>query len=269
MSASKSWRRRLEVKIVTGWSNPGGSTVANINLCNLFNENNIDATLYGPHDWHLDKCKSGVLSEADPQEGDKLILHFITPPRKLPGAKIILSCHETNLFPLKDIDLSYYDLVHFVSNSQKNWHSVNHPSVIIPNVLNELVETRKSTKVAGVIGSIDRHKRTDLSIRRALDDGWEKVYLYGNVTDPEYFSTAVKPMLGGKVEHKGYCEQTQEMYDSVDSVYHSSERETFNYIQVECDQTNTEYHGLDSNDPSSDIWDNDRIVETWTKYLKL
>lgn len=49
------------VKILSGWSNKGGSTFAFINLTNELNKNGIDTTFYGPHNWHLDKCKSGLL----------------------------------------------------------------------------------------------------------------------------------------------------------------------------------------------------------------
>ena len=51
------------VKIISGWSDRGGSTFAFINLTNKLNESGIDTTFYGPHPWHLDKCKSGLLDE--------------------------------------------------------------------------------------------------------------------------------------------------------------------------------------------------------------
>ena len=45
------------VKIVSGISMSGGSTIILINLTNLFNSKGIDTTFYGPHDFHLNKCK--------------------------------------------------------------------------------------------------------------------------------------------------------------------------------------------------------------------
>ena len=51
------------VKIVSGWSNRGGSTFAFINLTNALNKAGYDTTFYGPHEWHLDKCKSGRMNE--------------------------------------------------------------------------------------------------------------------------------------------------------------------------------------------------------------
>ena len=53
------------IKICTGWSNPGGSTTAFINLCNLFNESGHECTMYGPHDWHLTKCKGDNINNED------------------------------------------------------------------------------------------------------------------------------------------------------------------------------------------------------------
>ena len=53
----------MKVKIVSGWSNPGGSTAHHISLTNLLNDNGYDCTFYGPHDWHKDKCKSANIQE--------------------------------------------------------------------------------------------------------------------------------------------------------------------------------------------------------------
>ena len=52
------------IKIISGWSDKGGSTFAFINLTNTLNEYGYDATFYGPHTWHLDKCKSGILDNS-------------------------------------------------------------------------------------------------------------------------------------------------------------------------------------------------------------
>ena len=68
----------MRVKIVSGWSGTGGSSTANINLTNLFNDNNIDCTFYGPHDWHLDKCRGAKLQAATTKESDNIIYQSIT-----------------------------------------------------------------------------------------------------------------------------------------------------------------------------------------------
>ena len=65
------------IKIFTGWSNPGGSTTALINLCNLFNDNGYECVMYGPHPWHLNKCRGAQLQTATTKESDKIIYHFL------------------------------------------------------------------------------------------------------------------------------------------------------------------------------------------------
>ena len=65
------------IKIVSAWSNPGGSTVHFIDLCNLLNDNGFDCTFYGYHTWHLDKCKSGTFNNVYLEEDDILISHFV------------------------------------------------------------------------------------------------------------------------------------------------------------------------------------------------
>ena len=59
------------------------------------------------------------------------------------------------------------------------------------------------------------------------------------------------------------------MYDSLNSVYHSSKRETFNYIKAECEQTGTKYFGLDENDPNATYLDRKEILELWKEALEL
>ena len=67
-----------KVRILSGWSNPGGSTVAFINLTNLLNKGGIDTTFYGPHSWHLDKCKAELTNRLDISDpNETLIAHFV------------------------------------------------------------------------------------------------------------------------------------------------------------------------------------------------
>lgn len=266
--------KKPKVKIISGWSNPGGSTTAFINLCNLFNLNGIDCTFYGPHEWHLDKCQASTF-DPDPFNDNAecvLISHFCQIPEQTNllennWTKHILSCHETHLFPLSQMELDQYDLIHYVSNSQRKWHAVNHPYKIIPNVLSELEDTGKNPEVAGVIGSIDPHKQVHTSVERALKDGYKKVLVYGNPTDIEYLRKFKSVLTQPGVEAVGYEDDKQKMYDSVGEVYHSSVRETFNYIKAECQMTGTKYNGLDSAESHADYWDNERILEAWISLL--
>ena len=266
-----------KVKIISGWSDPGGSTVAFINLCNLFNDNGIECTYYGPHKWHLNKCNSASMDKISLAEDDNVLTHFIRPGSNLKKAcrRHVLSCHETNMYPLakmiKDgrIKKDEYSFFQYVSESQREWHRVFTPYQIIPNVISEVKPSKCSEKVAGVIGSIDPHKRTHLSIKRALDDGFEKVYLFGTITDVDYFNLRVLPLMSKQVEYMGHTDNKQEMYDKISSVYHSSKRETFNLVKAECQKAEVEYLGLNSADSSAEYLSNEDILNKWKEALEL
>ena len=259
-----------KIKIMSGWTAAGGSTIANINLCNLFNEKGLDCTFYGSHPWHMDKCKGAFLDKATVNEDDEILLvHFLKMPARPPAAKkVVLSCHEKALYPVKSIS-KFWDDVHFVSEAQKKWHGEG--GFIIPNVLSKLKKTNKSSKkTAGVIGSVDRNKMTHISIRKAIDEGFKNILIYGVVTDQEYFDNMVKMYEDeGVIEMKGHEADKQKMYDSVSKVFHSSKSETFNFIIPECNMTGTEYEGSASADPSPIILSDDEIFDAWMKCLEI
>tara|TARA_R110002051_G_scaffold148100_1_gene220711 strand:- start:1484 stop:2254 length:771 start_codon:yes stop_codon:yes gene_type:complete len=253
------------ISIVSGWTNPGGSTVHFIELCNLLNDNGFDCTFYGPHSWHLDKCKSGTPSDVSLIDDDVLITHYVRVRNRV--RKHILSCHETNMFPLKDMDLQCYDTIHYVSDFQRKWHSVDHPSVVIPPVVNKVKWKDPKNNTAGIIGSIDCHKQTHLSIERAIKDGRSKVILFGTINDAKYFNESVMPFLDDPdyVFVAGHIDDKEEMYSKVSVVYHSSKRETYGLVEAEC-----KLAGIPFNGPSNhqDILDKDEILEKWTNVLK-
>lgn len=258
-----------KIKIVSGWSNPGGSTVHHIGLTNLLNQNGFDCTFYGPHEWHMDKCKSSHIKDCKLTGDDILISHFIqVPPTSV--RKHILSCHETNLFPLKQISLDAYDVIHFVSDYQKKWHGVNHPSVVIPGLIDKVKWSSPNNKTAGVIGSIDEHKQTHVSVQRAFDAGYEKVLLFGQINDKPYFDKKIAPMLLTKnVSIMNYCEDKEKMYNSVEAVYHSSKRECLPTIQGECINAGIPYFGLKCNMRNVEDYefDDKEILSKWRVVL--
>tara|TARA_R110002074_G_scaffold196401_1_gene363218 strand:+ start:1134 stop:1916 length:783 start_codon:yes stop_codon:yes gene_type:complete len=258
-----------KIKILSGWSNPGGSTTSFINLCNMFNENGLDCTFYGPHTFPLGQCNFDLLENcAVNEEGEVLISHFLKlPERPEASKKVILACHEKEVYKVKDVK-PFWDDIAYVSNSQMFWQGI--PGTVIPNVITHLVKSEDSSKkLAGVIGSIDKNKNTHVSIQRALDDGFDEVYLYGMVTDQEYYKESVEHYVTeGKAIIKGYEPSTQKVYDSLTDVYHSSLSETFNLIKAECDLTGTLYHGLDSAESGAEYWDNDKILKAWKELIK-
>jgi hypothetical protein len=259
------------IKILTGWSNPGGSTTAHINLCKLFNANGMPCGLWGPHEWHLNKVPGGLLKDVHTSETDTLIYHFLESPIKPKVHKLIYSCHETNIKPIRSFDYTMFDTIHFVSEGQRKWHNINCNSVVIPNVLDDLVPNPKGKEViAGVIGSIDCHKQSHLSVQRALEDGYPQIVLCGALSDPYYWEERIKPLVDkhpGRIFHIGYRENKQKMYDCFHEVYHSSLRETYNLVKAECILTNTKYNGLATADTDGEVWNNQDILNAWKKIL--
>jgi hypothetical protein len=254
-----------KVKIVSSWTNPGGGTVAHISLTNLLNDNGIDCTFYGPHEWHLDKCRGDHINNAQLSEKDTLVSHFIQIPPTIKVKKHILYCHEKDLFPLKKINLKPYDAIVFVSNSQKKWHSVNHPSVIIPAPVEQVRWTNPDNKKAGVVGSIDENKQTHKSIERALKDGYKEIFLFGDVTDLPYFNKFVSPFVNsGEAVLMGHEDDKEEMYNVVSEVYHSSISETYGLVEAECKLANIPFNGPSNN---QEILDEEEILERWKKIL--
>ena len=251
------------IRILSGFTGPGGSTVAFSNLVNLFNNNGMKACLYGPHEWTGIKCaykREEPLINTD----DTVIYHFRKPPDSR-CAKLILSTHETEIFPVKAVEGLKYDAVHFVSDFQKKWQGVD--GTVIPNVVTKYDPSIKLKKVAGVIGSIDQNKRVHTSIQRALDEGHDDVRVYGNITDGGYFATKVLPLLGEKVSYRGVSSDMKAVYATVTDVYHSPKMETFNLIKAECKYANVDYHGDEGNDTQAEYWDDDKILEAWKGLL--
>jgi len=123
--------------------------------------------------------------------------------------------------------------------------------------------------VAGVIGSFDFNKQTHISIQRALDDGCEKVLLFGNVSENEYFSTYVKPLLSEKVILVGFLEDKQKMYDMVGRVYLSSLSEVASLVRDECFITNTKFFGNAATEHNGEILTNEEIMKLWVNTLEL
>lgn len=253
------------IKIISGWSEAGGSTVAHINLCNALNENGLECKFYGPHTWHLDKCNSDLIQNLTINKEDIIIAHFINLP-KLNCKKMIYSCHESSLDPLSNRDLSMYSKVHYVSRWQQKFHNIPKSYFILPNVLDDLKMNEKhKEKIGGIIGSVDYNKQTHISIKQALEDGCEKVYLFGKITDQPYFQNYVQDLISDKVILYGYSDNKQAMYDMITDVYQNSIRETWGYVAGECQITGTKYH---SNGMCNfEFMEKIDIVNSWKKVL--
>lgn len=272
-----------DVAIITGWSNIGGSTECYVNLTNALNENGLNTILVGPHKWHLDRCNGKLLADVNGDTATNVIWHFMRITSDIPllkNSNSILSCHETIYNPIfksyaPQIANGLFDHFHFVSDRQREWQIAqvgiksNKSMHVIPNLLDpKLSKERRSPskKVGGVIGSLDRHKQTHISIEKALDDGCEIVRVFGNNSDPDYVRDYVSPLLNDpRVLFHGSIDDKNKMYASVSDVYHYSSNETWGYIQAECEYLNIPFHTNLANNinPIS----NDNILDMWKDIL--
>lgn len=260
------------IKIATGYSNVGGSTTALANLCNLFNDNGLTCELYGPSPWVQKLLKHNCYFDINKlkfERDDTLIYHYLNLTRRPPVRKLILSCHETDVFEIKKVNPAY-DKLHFVSNFQKNWHGVD--GFVIPNILNKYTksEKRKQNKVAGIVGSIDHHKRTAMSIERASKDvDVSRIELWGQITHLDHFLIEVVPKLNENIVYCGISNDMQKVYDRLDVVYSSSRRECLPMIQGECYLAGVEFRGLPENMRTLEdyIFDDQEILNKWKQLI--
>ena len=260
----------MKIKLLSNWSAIGGSTNAHIELVNMLNSKGYDCTFYGPHTYHLDKCKADLKENFKINSDDILIAHFIDLPYRPPIKKLILSLHEKDLYPLKQKNYKVFDKIHYLNKAQKDWHGVTHPHFICPNFHTFLKKNPKNvSKIAGIIGSIDRNKQVHKSILRALEDGMEAIYIYGTINDERYFVEFVKPLLDkhSNVVLKGFIESKQDIYDSVSDVYMSSNSENASYVVDECIMTGTSYHLTSNIEVPVKILSNEDVFKIWEKEL--
>ena len=263
-----------KIKIVSGWSNPGGSTNSHITLTNLLNDHGYNCTFYGPHDYHLDKCKSALFNEFESGPDDVIVSHFLR-FREIPKCrKHIFSCHEKDVWPINKMqesgrqDVRDYDALHFVSLLQKAWQMVDHSyQVVIPPIASPVKWTDPKNNVAGVIGSIDLNKQTHVAINRALNvGGYEKVLVFGQVTDLPYFNEYIHHfVLSGKVIMAGHESDREAMYGQISEVYHSSLSETYGLVEAECRLSGIPFNGTSN---GQEILSEEEILEKWESILK-
>ncbi len=261
-----------KVKILTGFSERGGSTFALSRLCNFFNEKGINTVMYGPHDYHLSLCKSEIHSNFKFEEDDILITHFVDLKQRPNVKKVVLSCHEKNIFEVSKLD-NHWDEVVFLNQKQKNYHSeYNGNYSVIPNFpdIFQCNKLESSKGVAGIIGSIDYNKQTHVSIERALNDGYSKIILFGGVTDINYYETKVKPLIDGKtVIEYGFIDDKSKMYSMIECVYQSSLSEVASLVKEECEMTGTKFNGNTHIDNDTESLSDDEIFRKWKKVLEI
>jgi hypothetical protein len=261
-----------DVKIISGYSDKGGSTTAFINLTNYFNENGINCTFYGPHEWHLDKCKSDLISNLKFEKTDVIISHFLNLQSRPDVKKIVLSCHENWWYEVADVK-QYWDEVVFLHDKHREYHKRYLGDYsIIPNLKEDLISIEKPEldKVAGIIGTIEDRKQTHVSIQRALKDGCDKIFLYGHIGDENYYQNNVKPLMSNpNIILMGHSTNKQNMYNSIGRVYHSSKGEVACLVKDECYLTNTKFFGNKETENEVSKLNNNEILQLWKQTLTL
>ena len=263
---------RPKIKILSGYSEKGGSTTSFINLTNYFNENGINCTFYGPHNWHLDKCKSDLISNFKFEENDNIIVHFLKLTERPKVKNIVLSSHEKWWFEIKDEE-NFTDKVIFLHDKHKDFHkNYTGKYEIIPNLKENLLPSNKEhlDKVAGIIGTIENRKQTHTSIQRALNDGCEKIILYGHIGDENYYKEYVERYINNSnIILTGHLTDKQKMYDSIGRVYHSSIGEVACLVKDECHLTNTKFFGNNETDNEVSTLNNEEILHIWKKIFNI
>jgi hypothetical protein len=227
------------VKIVSGYTDKGGSTTAFINLTNFLNENDVDCTFYGNQPWHLDKCKSGTIDELIYNEDDIVIFHFLDLKERPNVKRAILSCHEKWWFPVGRVK-QYWDTVVFLHQQHRDYHSdYNGDYVIIPNLKENLLPS-------------------------------DKTNVFGHIGDQNYFDRYVKPLLiPNKVIHFGHTTNKQEMYNMVGKIYHSSKGEVACLVKDECYLTDTEFYGNEETENEVSKLTNDEVLNLWKNLFNI
>lgn len=259
------------IKIISGYTDKGGSTTAFINLTNYFNSVGIDCTLYGNQPWHLGKCKSDLLQNLIYDPNDTVITHFINLTERPNVKKVVLACHEKWWFSFTNLN-PFFDEAIFLHDEHRKFHSnYTGPYTIIPNIKEQLKSSDKINLdlVAGVIGTIEDRKQTHTSILRAMKDKCTKIYLFGHIGDQAYFNAYVKPILNPKIELFGHTTDKQSMYDMIGRVYHSSKGEVACLVKDECYLTNTKFFGNEETQNEVSKLTNDEIINLWKKTLNL
>jgi hypothetical protein len=262
------------IKILTGYSERGGSTIALSNLTNSLNEAGYETIMYGPHDYHLNLCKSGKLTQEvfdNLTDDDRVITHFLQLPQRPKGKVVVLSCHEKWWFDVGGIR-QHWDKIIFLHQAHRDYHNKYKGDYgIIPNIKEPLIKKEKEDldKIAGIIGSIEDRKQTHISIQRALKDKCDKIYLFGRVGDNNYYNTYVKPLLNPKIVEYGHIDNKQEMYDMVGRVYHSSKGEVACLVKDECWSSGTKFFGGVETENEVFEGSNEDVINMWKKVLKL
>lgn len=274
------------IRIFSGFSSIGGSTVCNINLCNALNKAGYETTFYGTDDYPKNKCNYQQIKDKRifHNPNDILIIHFMDAFQNRPNVKkIVYTCHEQELYPLSKINYKIFDSIRYVSEHQRLFHNVNHPYFVIPDIINETEfgktrryvaddnwkEVKHKEKIGGIIGSIDKNKNTHVAIENALKDGCKQVLIFGKISEKDYYDTYVEPLIDNvKVKYMGVFDDKRLMYSLLTDVYQDSISESFGLVKIECMLSSVFYHGNTATSEATYL-ESSLLIGLWLKRLGL
>lgn len=296
------------IKIISGCSYPAGDILALVNLCNEFNARGLACIFYGPDNWHVDKCKSGMLEEFSPETGDIIIVNDVPlwspgelahvnplvkrnrrkqflatlqevskkylPARGSSNYKLLLTVQGGKAHPSIFFRLSRFHKIHFTApadNVLKRFFRMAYPTFVAPNFSNALNKSEcKPVKIGGIIGSIKKSNNIVAAIEHAFLDGMEKVIIFGSVKDPQYYYGKIEPLM---TKYRGQIKYAGFMDDRqrmYDAVsdVYSAINKPWSVVRHECAMTHTRFHAPGLSDTENRI-SNDQIFEIWKKELSL
>jgi len=293
------------IKIISGFSNAAGSTLALVNLCNQLNASKKPCVFYGPDSWHLDKCESGTLAEFSPAHNDTIIVNDIpllsvddllniqalteenrkggmfnslirsvkrflpsTPPSKY---KLYLTRLSNDALPLSSIQTSIFHKIHFASDTLPGYSRLSALSFIAPNLCGDLNKSwHQPEKIAGIIGSVKAQNNIELAIEQALLDGMNTVIIFGYMKEPKYYYEKIIPLTNkypGKIKYAGFLDDRQKMYDAISDAYTSIDK-PWSVVGRECAMTGTRFHAP-TNSGIGEGMTNEQIYMVWKNELSL
>ena len=98
---------------------------------------------------------------------------------------------------------------------------------------------------------------------------YEKVILFGNVTDEKYYNQYIKPLLCDIILEYGFIADKSKMYDMIGAVYLSSKSEVASLVKDECETNGTKFCGNGATDHDHKDITNKEIIKEWVKVLDL
>ncbi|EKE03237.1 MAG: hypothetical protein ACD_20C00228G0003 [uncultured bacterium] len=249
-----------------------------INLCNLLNQNNYECTIYGLTKTDSERCKSSHISMFSPQKNDTIILDNIS-VKSVNDVYNLARILNPPVYSLKKNKLKYKIKrwikiqkeklkIVFELPKPKNFDLITNLSAPIVDIYGQNLE--KTAKIAGVLTVIKPDGQIEVSIKKAIDDGMEKVLLFGRIGDPVYYHDKISPILKtyhGKVQYCGYPDCREKIYSQISHVYDFSKNRNLPYLEMEFTNNNV---ALCSNHLLTYVKKTeDEIIETLSKKFNL